>query len=141
MKSLKTIGVNSWGGYPTLEKFWQDYDDGYYGKRVFTLDDPKFQQWVKQTSQLPAEQQLKAVVEKLRELNPRYNGSEHHTIDSGVVTAFAVWNNVADISPVRAFSGLKDLIAETQEGRVHYRSFSAEGNAVDGLHARRQRCL
>jgi serine/threonine protein kinase len=66
-----------------------------------------FQQWTKEVAALPAEQQVRAVVRKLRELNPGFDGKETHTIDRDVVTQLQFpTENVSDISPVRALQGL-----------------------------------
>ena len=79
--------------------------------------DPAFQQWVKVTQALPAEQQIEAVSKRLRELNPGFDGKltgysvkGPPKIEGGVVTELGfVADNVTDISPVQAFAGLKSL--------------------------------
>ncbi len=69
-----------------------------------------FQQWSKDVAALPAEKQVEAVVKKLRELNPGFDGKETHEIAGGAVTELRfVSDNVADISPVRALERLKIL--------------------------------
>jgi Leucine-rich repeat (LRR) protein len=100
-------------------EFWKKYDAGEFGKpgaaAKSTLDDPAFQKWMKSVAVLSAEEQVKAVVKKLQELNPGYdgavqgwNGVGNLKIENGVVTEFGVFNSpVADISPVRALIGLK----------------------------------
>jgi len=40
-----------------------------------TLNDPEFQQWMKEVAALPADEQWKAVARKLQELNPGFEGS------------------------------------------------------------------
>ena len=88
--------------------------------------DPAFQQWVKATQALPAEKQIEAVSKKLMELNPGFDGkvTDHDgkgppKIENGVVTELGLFtDNVTDISPVRAFTGLKFLsCAGTTRGR------------------------
>src|SRR5205814_5091556 len=72
---------------------------------------------VQETQALPAEKQIEAVAKKLQELNPRFtgkvtdsNGQGLPTIENGAVTKFSFINDyVTDISPVRAFAGLKLL--------------------------------
>ena len=81
--------------------------------------DPAFQQWVKATQALPAEQQIEAVSKKLMELNPGFDGkmigpgfdgSGTPKIEKGVVTEIGFYTDqVTDISPVRALAGLKAL--------------------------------
>jgi len=85
-----------------------------------TLADPAFQQWVKATQALPAQQQIDAVSKKLVELNPGFDGQmiggyylKKPKIESGVVTVIGFYTDaVTDISPVRALSGLKSLHCE-----------------------------
>jgi hypothetical protein len=67
-------------------------------------------QWMKEVAALPAEQQVEAVVKRLHELNPRFDGRETHKIEGEVVTGFTVLvDNVADISPLHALAGLSHL--------------------------------
>jgi serine/threonine protein kinase len=72
---------------------------------------PAFQQWMNGVAAMPAEQQVEAVVQKLREVNPGFDGREAHKVENGVVTELQfVTDIVTDISPVRALSGLTSLI-------------------------------
>ena len=70
--------------------------------------DPAFEKWMKEVAALPAEKQVEAVVKRLRELNPGFDESPWYNIEDGVVTElrFAA-DNVTDISPVRALTGLQ----------------------------------
>jgi tRNA A-37 threonylcarbamoyl transferase component Bud32 len=71
---------------------------------------PAFQQWKKDVAALPAEKQVEAVVKKLQELNPGFDGKETHEIAAGTVTELRlISDNLADISPVRALEHLKVL--------------------------------
>jgi serine/threonine protein kinase/Leucine-rich repeat (LRR) protein len=110
MKSLMTIGVDGWHKWPAAE-FWKKYDAGEFGKPpIATLDDPAFQQWMKVVADMPADKQVEAVSKKLQELNPGFDGKVMPKIEGGVVTEVQfVSDNVTDISPVRAFAGLKGL--------------------------------
>lgn len=85
---------------PTAE-FWQEHD----------TRQAEFEKWVQQTSTLPAEQQIAAVIAKLIERNPGYDGAVQHKIEEGAVTDImisgAMADHVTDISPVRALTGLK----------------------------------
>lgn len=86
------------------------------------MQDPAFQQWVKATQALPADEQIEAVSKKLMELNPGFDGQvTGHDGDGnangtpkivgGVVTGIGlVTDNVTDISPLRALAGLKGLV-------------------------------
>ncbi len=121
MKSLKVISIG--GGeqdkFPT-DEFWRRYDAGEFGKPaptkpIATFDNPAFQQWMKTVAVLPADEQWKVVVKKLQELNPGFDGKvtgfdgrPTPTIKNGVVTELKlITYDVADISPVRALTGLK----------------------------------
>ena len=81
-----------------------------------------FERWVKETAGWAAEQQVKAVAEKLKELNPRFDGTVHPTIQGGVVIRFwFVTDEVTDISPVRALQGLEWLgCAGSNDGGVPF---------------------
>jgi hypothetical protein len=66
--------------------------------------------WERHTATLPAEEQVKAVAARLKELNPDFDGKLTHTIDSGVVTALGFSSDhVTNIAPVRALSQLANL--------------------------------
>jgi serine/threonine protein kinase/Leucine-rich repeat (LRR) protein len=66
--------------------------------------------WLKQIAGLSAEEQVRAVVKKLQERNPGFDGKVTHRVIRGVVTDFHfVSDQVADISPVRALARLKIL--------------------------------
>ena len=81
------------------------------------MHDPAFPQWMKDVQTMSAEQQIEAVSKKLMELNPGFDGAiqnpyggKNPRIENGEVVA--VWvqcDHVQDISPVRVFSGLKNL--------------------------------
>lgn len=59
---------------------------------------------------LPAEKQLAAVIAKLRELNPYFDGREQHRIAGGVVTDLNISTAaITDLSPVRALAKLQRL--------------------------------
>jgi Leucine-rich repeat (LRR) protein len=66
--------------------------------------------WATQTAALPPELQAYAVVARLMERNPGFNGAAKHKIGDGAVTELEfLTDNVADISPVRALTGLRVL--------------------------------
>ena len=74
-------------------------------------DTPAFQQWMKEVAAMPAEEQVEAVSKKLVELNPKFDGMETHKVVNGVVTELIVsTDNLKDISPVRALTGLKRFV-------------------------------
>jgi hypothetical protein len=68
------------------------------------------ERWEQTVAGMPAEQQVKAVVRRLKELNPAFDGTVKHEIDNGVVSRLSfLSDDVADISPVRALKGLAAL--------------------------------
>jgi Leucine-rich repeat (LRR) protein len=126
MKSLSVIWAGD-GQFPPAE-FWKKYDASDFGKpdsraatlpakSITTYDDPAFKKWAKEVAALPAEEQVKAVVKKLQELNPGFDGKVTGwnmigtpNIENGVVTELSLLaDNVTDISPVRALAGLRRL--------------------------------
>jgi hypothetical protein len=111
MQSLKTIGIGleSKDRFSPAE-FWKKYGAGEFGKPTAAINDPAFQKWMQGVAVLPADEQVKAVVKKLKELNPGYDGNEEHAIENGVVAEFQISGVTrGDISPVRALTGLKAL--------------------------------
>ncbi|MFO1041967.1 MAG: protein kinase [Planctomycetaceae bacterium] len=75
-----------------------------------TPQSAEFQKWLHQVANLPANQQLEAVIEKLRELNPEFDGKHTHKIERGqVVFLEFLADRVVDISPIRALKGLERL--------------------------------
>ena len=76
---------------------------------------PAIENWVKTVAALPPEEQLKAVSQKLTELNPGfdgrmtgYDGKGEPTILAGAVTQLGFMaGDVIDISPLQALVGLK----------------------------------
>jgi hypothetical protein len=74
------------------------------------LDDPEFQQWMKWVQALPAKEQVGAVINRLRKLNPGSIGKISHRIEHDKVVEFSLDSTgVQNISPVRALSGLTNL--------------------------------
>src|SRR5262245_36886594 len=63
--------------------------------------------WERYVATLPAEKLVKAVVARLKELNPGFDGTVVHTIKDGVVTELQLnTDNVTNIAPVRVLRGL-----------------------------------
>ena len=84
-----------------------DVASGSAGK-VTTLDDPAFQQWLKQVAVLPdVPQQTAAVAKKLQELNPEFDGKVANAGTSGIQI---ISDKIFDLSPLRAWPGLKEVM-------------------------------
>jgi serine/threonine-protein kinase len=84
---------------------------------------PADEAFVKSVSAMPPEQQVQAVIAKLKELNTNFDGKETHKIESGVVTTLSFSTvGVTDISPVKALRWLRTLTitppALNQKGSV-----------------------
>jgi serine/threonine protein kinase len=112
------------GGRQTIKATLVGLDSAATGKRslpgptpdVATVSDPAFQKWMNGVAALTPEDQVKAVLKKLQDLNPGYaSGSDidrftSHVIENNAVVAFKIFTSKAhDISPVRALGGLKRL--------------------------------
>jgi Leucine-rich repeat (LRR) protein len=68
------------------------------------------QAWEKSVAALPAEEQVEAVVKRLKERNPRFDGRVEPTIRDDVVIGLAFNTDaVSDLSPVRALTRLESL--------------------------------
>ena len=66
--------------------------------------------FIKSVSAMQPEQQVQAVVAKLKELNPNFDGRETHKIEGGAVTMLGFSTvGVTDISPVKALRWLRTL--------------------------------
>lgn len=71
---------------------------------------PEQQGFFDAVGRLDAEQQVEAVLEKLRELNPEFDGKATPTISDGKVFRFSIiTDDVTDVWPVRALADLKSL--------------------------------
>lgn len=68
------------------------------------------ERWERSVAQLPAEQQVEALVQRLKELNPAFDGTVTPVIVNGVVKQLSfLTDNVTDISPVRVLQKLDAL--------------------------------
>jgi hypothetical protein len=68
------------------------------------------QTWEKSVAALPADEQVEAVAQRLKERNPRFDGRVEPTIRDGVVTGLRFnTDKVSDLSPVRALARLESL--------------------------------
>jgi serine/threonine-protein kinase len=69
-----------------------------------------FEAWRRLVAALPAEKQIEAVIIRLKELNPSFDGKVSSSVDKGVVRELQFFtDNVSDISPVRALTDLELL--------------------------------
>jgi serine/threonine protein kinase/Leucine-rich repeat (LRR) protein/DNA-directed RNA polymerase subunit RPC12/RpoP len=97
VRSIKTLEKINFR--PTAE-FWKGVD----------ANRAEFDAWLKSVAAMKPEEQVGAVVKKLQELNPGFDGKETHTIENGAVTKFKFnADNMTEISPVRALVGLRAL--------------------------------
>src|SRR5262249_55545998 len=66
--------------------------------------------WLKQVAALSGEDKWNAVLAKLKEQNPAFDGKATHAEDGGVIRELQFFSDdVEDISPLRALDGLKKL--------------------------------
>ncbi len=103
-----------------VAEFWKQVDELKKARttKINTPKDPAFRKWCSDVARMSPQKQVEAVVQKLRELNPEYDGNvgvgfvEIVTSDSRRTQVTGLTfssDNVIDISPVRAFEGLKKL--------------------------------
>jgi serine/threonine protein kinase len=79
-------------------------------RRVLAFEQPEFAKWVEEVQSGPADDLVKAVAAKLKALNPNFDGVVTPTVADGVVTGVSFpADDIADLSPVRALTGLKVL--------------------------------
>src|SRR5262249_11294499 len=82
LKDLKCINGK------TGAVFWKD------------LDEQTLEGWITRVAALPAEEQVKEVVAKLKELNPGYDGERVVSLNADGVTQFEIsTDHVANLSP------------------------------------------
>jgi Leucine-rich repeat (LRR) protein len=66
--------------------------------------------WIQEVAAMPAQEQVKAVAAKLKDLNPGFDGQVTPQIERGVVTQFAFsTDRVTNITPLRALTGVTTL--------------------------------
>jgi serine/threonine protein kinase/formylglycine-generating enzyme required for sulfatase activity len=137
LRSIKTLETIN--NKPAAE-FWKEVEEQQKGKKLgFQM--PGFDQWVKDVAAMPAEQQVEAVSKKLVELNPGFDGNVTDLemkgtpkIENGVVTEFGFLTaKVTDISPVRAFAGLKGLRCGDIEGENSLVGILADLSPLKGM--------
>ncbi|OWK46801.1 serine/threonine-protein kinase [Fimbriiglobus ruber] len=74
------------------------------------LPGPPDDDWCQAVATLPAERQAATVIDKLRELNPGYDGEASLRYRSGQVSELIIsTDTVRDIRPIRALKGLRHL--------------------------------
>src|SRR5579883_1911087 len=111
------------------------------GRRVVRVskevEPTEAERWEKSVAGLPAEQQVKAVVRRLKELNPAFDGTVTPTVENGVVTKLTVHTDeVADISPMSALKGLQSLECSGQ----HRQGMLADLTPLRGLRLKDLAC-
>ncbi len=103
---------------PNCKITWDDPAKAVTAFKPLTdINDPVFQAWIKDVGAMATQQQIEAVSKKLMELKPGFDGKLTGRdgkvlprTENGVVTEFGfIPDFVSDISPVRAFVGLKTL--------------------------------
>jgi len=76
---------------------------------IIALETPAFQEWLKVVAEMTANKRDKAVIQKLQELNPGFEGRLERT---GAGEYQLKSQHVTDISPLRAVSNMKSLYLE-----------------------------
>jgi hypothetical protein len=87
-------------------------------------ESPDFEKWMQSVAAMPAENQVEAVSQKLKQLNPEFDGKlSSGWVESGlpviqfgnVVELRIITDNVADLSPIRALSELRGLHCDSKQ--------------------------
>ncbi|MBM3888333.1 MAG: leucine-rich repeat domain-containing protein [Verrucomicrobia bacterium] len=83
---------------------------------------------------MPVEKQLPAVLAKLKELNPAFDGREQHKIEAGQITELYISTvGVRDIGPLRALKGLKKLSLSHWSGSSTTRGAASDLSPLRGM--------
>ncbi|MDY3555456.1 protein kinase [Gemmata sp. JC717] len=106
---LAAFGVLLAGMWLAGNKFRQS--GGQVESGPLTRPGPPDDEWVAAVTALPVDRQPGAVIDKLCEFNPGYDGQVAKLgFENGMVTEFAIkTDDVSDIRPLRALTGLKSL--------------------------------
>jgi hypothetical protein len=112
-------------------------------------ESPAFQRWMKDVAAMPAEKQVEAVSKKLMELNPGFDGklskswfesSPPVVQDGNVVELQVCTDKVADLSPIRALSELRQLnCSQTQKAEKTGRRLDL--SPLNGMRIRALACV
>jgi serine/threonine protein kinase len=88
-------------------------------------ESPAFKKWMQSVAAMPAEEQVEAVSNKLMKLNPEFDGklsgyfwdeSSPPVVQDGNVVELVIFaDNVADLSPIRALSELRELRCDSKQ--------------------------
>jgi serine/threonine-protein kinase len=86
---------------------------------------PDFKKWMQSVAAMPAEKQVESVSKKLMKLNPEFDGklsgyfwdeSSPPVVQDGKVVELLIFtDNVADLSPIRALSELRELRCNSKQ--------------------------
>jgi len=94
MKFLRELNGRS------VEKFWEAFD-----ARQKSIDE-----WLPKAMALPEEEKAQAVAQKLKELNPKFDGKVFPKYTDGKLNVFQFFtDNVTDIEPIRILNHLERL--------------------------------
>ncbi len=84
---------------------------------VRSFESPEFLKWADEVGKLPVTEQGAAVVKKLKELNPNFDGEAQHKIHGEHLTEFDFHaDHVTDISPLRALPHLTHVASICSPG-------------------------
>ncbi len=112
-----------------VEKNWTALDGSMNPLR--TANAPVDENWVAAARLLTASEQVKTVTDKLKELNPAFDGKTKHKIEGGDVVEFEVQTQkITTIAPVRAFEKLQVLDISANSGE---RSAMTDLSPLKGL--------
>ncbi len=86
---------------------------------VAKQETPPPNEWERSVAAMPAAEQVEAVIARLKDLNPGFDGQVLPTIEGGVVTGLEfLTDQVSDIAPVQMFTNLRYLQCNPRPGKT-----------------------
>ncbi len=103
LRSIKTLTkINN----KPVAEFWKEVD----------AQQAEFEAWCKQVAAMPPRKQVERVAAELKKRNPGFDGQVRHEIEGDVVVSLQyISDQVTDLSPLRALTGLKRLTCPSSQ--------------------------
>jgi len=149
LKGNPTGSRNLWAGFGMLgtimlagvmgTTFWtKEASKEIVPKKIVAKID---QAWITQVGSLPANEQVQEVASKLQELNEGFDGHVSETIEDDVVAGLEVTtDNITDITPLKALTGLKTLILAGTHNDDQWNGKLADLSPLQGMKLKTLHC-
>jgi hypothetical protein len=90
--------------------------------------------WERSVAAMPANEQVKAVIARLKELNPGFDGRVQPTVENGALTGLAFETaHVSDIAPLRACTKLRSINCCGDNSDFHNQGLLIDLSPLRGL--------